>query len=65
VATLEAFLAVAVGVALSVGLAWLILSGLLGAIFKRARSMLRRVVERRRTARPGAGDRRSAERRRS
>jgi hypothetical protein len=64
VATLEAFLAVAVGVVLSVGLAWLILSGLLSALFKRARSVLRRVVERRRVARPGARDRRSAERRR-
>jgi hypothetical protein len=65
VATLEAVLAIFVGIVLAFVLAWLILSGVLSATFKRARTMLRRAMERRRVARPGAGDRRSAERRRT
>jgi hypothetical protein len=46
-------------------LAWLILSGVLSATFKRARTVLRRAIERRRAARPGAAERRASERRRT
>ena len=62
-ATLEALFAVVVGVVLALVLGWLILSGLLSATFKRARTMLRRAIERRRAPRPGASERRTAERR--
>jgi hypothetical protein len=51
------------GIALGVGLARLLLSGLLAVTFKRARSAIRRMVERRRTPRPDAVDRRADERR--
>jgi hypothetical protein len=61
--TLEALFAVVVGIVLSFVLAWLVLSGLLSATFRQARTLLRRAVQRRRAARPG-GDRRAAERRR-
>jgi hypothetical protein len=54
-----------VGIVLAFVLAWLILSGVLSATFKRARTMLRRAIERRRAARPGAADRRARERRRT
>ena len=64
-ATLEAVFAVIVGIVLSFVLAWLILSGVLMATFKRARTMLRRAMERRRAPRPGETDRRHAERRRT
>ena len=64
-ATLEAVLAIFVGIVLSFVLAWLILSGVLMATFKRARTMLRRAMERRRVPRPGSDDRRHAERRRT
>jgi hypothetical protein len=62
---LEALFAVAVGAVLSLVLGWLILSGLLTATFKRARTILRRAIVRRQAARPGEADRRGAERRRS
>jgi hypothetical protein len=65
VATLEAVLAVFVGIVLSFVLAWMILTGVLTATFRRARTMIRRALERRRAARPGAEDRRGTERRRS
>ena len=64
-AALEAAFAVVVGVVVSLVLGWLILSGLLSATFKRARTMLRRAIQRRQAARPGTVDRRNAERRRS
>lgn len=64
-ATLEAVFAIFVGIILSFVLAWMILSGVLSATFKRARIMLRRALERRRVARPGAAERRNGERRRS
>jgi len=64
-ATLEAVLAIFVGIVLAFVLAWLILSGVLSATFRRARTMLRRAIERRRAARPGAADRRGGERRRT
>jgi hypothetical protein len=63
-ATLEAVLAVFVGIVLAFVLAWLILSGVLGATFRRARTLLRRAIERRRVPRPGAAERRAGERRR-
>jgi hypothetical protein len=63
-ATLEVLFAVVVGLVLAVVVAWLLLSGLLSATFKQARTMLRRAIERRRAPRDGV-DRRSAERRRS
>jgi hypothetical protein len=63
-ATLQALFAVVVGVVVAVVLAWLVLSGLFAATFRRARTLLRRAIERRRLPRPGAGDRRTAERRR-
>jgi hypothetical protein len=65
VAALEAAFAVVVGVVVSLVLGWLILSGLLGATFKQARTMLRRAIQRRQAARPGAVDRRNTERRQS
>ena len=64
-ATLEAVFAIIVGIVVAFVLAWLILSGLLSATFRRARTMLRRAMERRRAPRPGADDRRHAERRRT
>lgn len=64
-ATLEAVFAIFVGIALSFVFAWMILSGVLSATFTRARTLLRRALERRRVARPGAADRRNAERRQS
>jgi len=64
VATLEAVVAVFVGMVLSFVLAWMILSGVLSATFRRARTVLRRALERRRVARPGAAERRNGERRR-
>lgn len=60
---LEAALAIFVGIVLAFVFAWLILSGLLGAAFTRARTLLRRAIERRRAARPGAADRRTGDRR--
>jgi uncharacterized membrane protein YccC len=60
---LVALLAALVGLVLGVGLAWLILSGVLAMTFRRARTMIRRMIERRREARPGS-ERRGEERRR-
>ena len=62
-AMLEAALAIFVGIVLAFVFAWLILSGVLGATFTRARTLLRRAIERRQAARPGAADRRSGDRR--
>jgi hypothetical protein len=59
---LVALLAALIGLVVSVGLAWLILSGVLAMTFQRARRMIRRMIERRREARPG-GERREQERR--
>jgi len=49
-----ALLAALVGLVLGVGLAWLILSGVLAMSFQLARTAIRRMVERRRAARPGS-----------
>jgi len=59
---LVALLAGLIGLVLGVGLAWLILSGILAMTFRRARTMIRRMIERRREARPGS-ERRGRERR--
>ena len=59
---LVALLAALIGHVVGVGLAWLILSGVLAMTFRRARTMIRRMIERRREARPGS-ERRGSERR--
>ena len=59
---LVALLAALVGLVLAVGLGWLILSGVLAMTFQKARRAIRRMVERRRAARPGS-ERRGRERR--
>jgi hypothetical protein len=59
---LVALLAALLGLVLGVGLAWLVLSGVLAMAFRRARTAIRRMVERRRAARPGS-ERRGRERR--
>jgi len=59
---LVALLAALIGLVVGVGLAWLILSGVLAMTFRRARTMIRRMIERRREARPGS-ERRGRERR--
>jgi hypothetical protein len=51
-----------IGLVLGVGLAWLILSGVLAMTFQKARTLIRRMIERRREARPGS-ERRGQERR--
>ena len=60
---LVALLAALVGLAVGVGFAWLILSGVLAMTFRRARTLLRRMIQRRREARHGR-ERRGNERRR-
>jgi uncharacterized membrane protein YccC len=59
---LVALLTALIGLVVGVGLAWLILSGVLAMTFRRARTMIRRMIERRREARPGS-ERRGHERR--
>lgn len=59
---LMALLAALLGLALAVGLGWLILSGVFAMTFQRARMMIRRMIERRREGRPGS-ERRGQERR--
>ena len=54
---------IVVGLALAVGLAWLALSGLLAIAFRRARTFLRRLTQRRGSPRPDSPDRRHEERR--
>jgi hypothetical protein len=59
---LVALLAALAGLVVGVGLAWVILSGVLAMTFRRARTMIRRMIQRRREARPGS-ERRGNERR--
>ena len=59
---LVALLVALIGLVIGVGLAWLILSGVLAMTFQRARMMIRRMIERRRESRPGS-ERRGQERR--
>ena len=58
-----ALAAIVIGLALAVGLAWLALSGLLAIAFRRARTFLRRLTQRRGSARPDSPERRHEERR--
>jgi len=58
-----ALLAALISLALAVALGWLILSGVLAMTFRRARTMIRRMIERRRAGREGK-ERRGSERRR-
>ena len=60
---LVALATVVLGLALGVGLAWLALSGLLAVAFRRARTFLRRMTQRRQSPRPDSPDRRTEERR--
>ena len=54
---------VIVGLVVGLGLAWLVLSGVLALAFRRARTFLRRMTQRRQAERPGEADRRHVERR--
>ena len=58
-----ALLAALISLALAVALGWLILSGVLAMTFRRARTIIRRMIERRRAGREGK-ERRGSERRR-
>jgi membrane protein implicated in regulation of membrane protease activity len=58
-----ALAAIVIGLALAVGLAWLALSGLLAIAFRRARTFLRRLTQRRGSPRPDSPERRHEERR--
>jgi len=58
-----ALAAIVIGLALAVGLAWLALSGLLAIAFRRARTFLRRLTQRRGSPRPESPERRHEERR--
>jgi len=61
-----AFVALAaafIGIVVAFGLAWLILSGVLAVTFRRARTAIRRMIDRRREARPEGERRLPAERR--
>ena len=60
---LVAIVTVLLGLVLGVGLAWLVLSGVLALAFRRARTFLRRIAERRRAPRPDSPERRHVERR--
>jgi hypothetical protein len=60
---LVALVSIVLGLAVALGLAWLVLSGLLALAFKKARTFLRRMTQRRQTPRPDAPERRSVERR--
>jgi hypothetical protein len=55
--------AVVLGVVLGVGLGWLALNGVLALAFRRARTILRRMAERRQLGRPEGAERRNRERR--
>jgi hypothetical protein len=60
---LVALAVIAGGIVIGVGLAWLALSGLLAVAFRRARTFLRRMTQRRKGERPDSSERRQAERR--
>ena len=60
---LVALLVAVLGLVLAVGIAWLVLSGVMAMAFRRARTIIRRMVERRREARAGSERRGSPERR--
>jgi hypothetical protein len=58
-----ALVAALTGVIVAVALGWLILSGVLAMTFRRARTAIRRIIDRRREARPEGERRLPAERR--
>jgi hypothetical protein len=60
---LVAIAAIVLGLVLGVGPAWLALSGLLAVAFRRARTFLRRMTQRRQSPRPDSPERRTEERR--
>jgi len=60
---LVALATVVIGLVVGVGLAWLALSGLLAVAFRRARTFLRRMTQRRQAPRPDSPERRQEERR--
>jgi len=63
---LVALLAALAGLVIAVALAWLVLSGVLAMTFRRARTAIRRLIERRREPRAGSERRESeSERRKS
>ena len=51
------------GIVVALGLGWLILSGVMAVAFRRARTFLRRMTQRRHAERPDAPERRHVERR--
>ena len=59
-----ALLAALAGLVLAVALAWLVLSGVLAMTFRRARTAIRRLIERRREPRVGSERRESESERR-
>jgi hypothetical protein len=54
---------IVVGLAVALGLAWLVLSGVLALAFHRARAFVRRLTQRRQGDRPDSPERRHVERR--
>lgn len=60
---LVALATIVIGLVVGVGLAWLVLSGLLAVAFRRARTFLRRLMQRRKSPRPDSAERRHEERR--
>ena len=54
---------IVVGLAIALGLAWAVLSGVMAIAFRRARTFLRRLTQRRQVERPDSPERRSVERR--
>jgi hypothetical protein len=60
---LVALATIVIGLVVGVGLAWLVLSGLLAVAFRRARTVLRRMPQRRQAPRPDSPERRHEERR--
>jgi hypothetical protein len=51
------------GIVVALGLGWLVLSGVMAVAFKRARTFLRRMTQRRQADRPDSPERRHVERR--
>jgi len=60
---LVALVTVVFGLAVALGLAWLVLSGVLALAFRRARAFVRRMAQRRKGERPDSPERRHVERR--
>jgi hypothetical protein len=54
---------IVLGIAVALGLGWLVLSGVMAVAFRRARTILRRMTQRRQAERPDSPERRHVERR--